>query len=100
MYAGHAVERANVYDIYERPAHPYTKALLESVPRLDRKGRQLSVIKGLPPTLTAIPPGCAFHPRCGYARDVCRRPPVPPLYEVADRHASACHVWQEVRDDD
>jgi len=99
MYAGRVVEQAPVHEIYARPSHPYTKALLESVPRLDQKGQNLSVIEGLPPTLTAIPLGCAFHPRCGYVRPECRRPPVPPLYEVADRHASACHFWQEVRDD-
>ncbi|MPZ28894.1 MAG: ATP-binding cassette domain-containing protein [Micromonosporaceae bacterium] len=100
MYAGRMVEQAPVHEVYARPSHPYTKALLESVPRLDQKGRQLSVIQGLPPTLTAIPPGCAFNPRCRYAREECRQPPVPPLYEVADRHASACHFWQEVRQDD
>jgi oligopeptide transport system ATP-binding protein len=99
MYAGRVVEQAPVTEIYARPSHPYTKALLESVPRLDQKGQDLSVIQGLPPTLTAIPPGCAFHPRCRYAQPECRRPPVPPLYEVADRHASACHFWQEVRED-
>ncbi|HLU33411.1 MAG TPA: ABC transporter ATP-binding protein [Natronosporangium sp.] len=100
MYAGRVVEEAPVYDIYARPAHPYTKALLESVPRLDHKGQQLAVIKGLPPTLTAIPPGCPFHPRCGYAQDKCRKPPVPPRYDVAHRHASACHFWPEVRGDE
>ncbi len=47
MYAGHAVEQADVYEIYERPAHPYTKALLESIPRVDQKGQELTVIKGL-----------------------------------------------------
>ncbi|MGH3681092.1 MAG: ABC transporter ATP-binding protein [Natronosporangium sp.] len=98
MYAGRMVEQAPVHEIYARPSHPYTKALLESVPRLDQKGQQLAVIQGLPPTLTAIPPGCAFNPRCRYARAECQQPPVPPLYEVADRHASACHFWQEVRE--
>ena len=97
MYAGRIVEEAPVREVYARPSHPYTKALLESVPRLDHKHRQLSVIKGLPPTLTAIPPGCAFHPRCPYAQDVCRRPPVPPHHTVAERHTSACHFWTEVR---
>jgi oligopeptide transport system ATP-binding protein len=98
MYAGRIVEHAPVRDIYAKPSHPYTKALLESVPRVDQKGHELAVIKGLPPTLTAIPPGCAFHPRCRFVQDVCRHPPVPPLHEVADQHASACHFWQEVRD--
>jgi oligopeptide transport system ATP-binding protein len=99
MYAGRMVEQAPVGEIYARPSHPYTKALLQSVPRLDQKGQDLSVIEGLPPSLTAIPPGCAFHPRCRFVQPDCRRPPVPPLYEVADRHASACHYWREVRDD-
>ncbi|HCU48857.1 MAG TPA: methionine ABC transporter ATP-binding protein, partial [Micromonosporaceae bacterium] len=57
MYAGRIVEKAPVYDIYARPSHPYTKALLESIPRVDLKGQQLNVIKGLPPNLTNIPPG-------------------------------------------
>ena len=78
MYAGKVVEEAPVHDIYGKPAHPYAKALLASIPRLDRKGRELNVIRGLPPALTAIPPGCAFHPRCGYAQDVCRTDPPPP----------------------
>ena len=82
MYAGRIVEEAPVYDIYARPAHPYTKALLESIPRVDLKGQQLNVIKGLPPSLTNIPPGCAFNPRCRYAQDVCRADPPPPLYQV------------------
>src|SRR4030095_8520759 len=59
MYAGRIVEEAPVHDIYARPAHPYTKALLESIPRVDLKGQNLNVIRGLPPALTAVPPGCA-----------------------------------------
>ncbi len=96
MYAGKVVEEAPVYDIYARPAHPYTKALLESIPRLDMKGQELNVIKGLPPTLTAIPPGCPFNPRCGYARDVCRQDPPPPPYAVGPGRTARCHFWEEV----
>jgi oligopeptide transport system ATP-binding protein len=96
MYAGRVVEEAPVYDIYARPAHPYTKALLESIPRVDLKGQQLSVIKGLPPTLTNIPPGCPFAPRCRYARDVCRQDPPPPAYQVSPNRTARCHFWQEV----
>ncbi|MEU3185239.1 ABC transporter ATP-binding protein [Streptomyces sp. NPDC006923] len=97
MYAGRIVETAPVHDIYRAPAHPYTRGLLESIPRLDRKGRQLYAIKGLPPNLLDIPPGCAFHPRCPLARDVCRAE-VPPLYEVAPGRRSACHFWTETLD--
>ncbi|MFC8713975.1 ABC transporter ATP-binding protein [Streptomyces sp. NPDC057197] len=97
MYAGRIVERAPVHELYKRPAHPYTRGLLESIPRLDQKGRELYAIKGLPPNLTRIPAGCAFHPRCPMARDVCRTD-VPPLYEVDARRGSACHFWRECLD--
>ncbi|MFF9215955.1 ABC transporter ATP-binding protein [Streptomyces viridosporus] len=100
MYAGRIVESAPVHDLYKAPAHPYTRGLLDSVPRLDLKGRELRAIKGLPPNLTAVPPGCAFHPRCPLARDVCRTD-VPPLYEVTGTDAargSACHFWRECLD--
>jgi oligopeptide transport system ATP-binding protein len=99
MYAGKVVEEAPVYDIYARPAHPYTKALLESIPRLDHKGQQLNVIKGLPPSLTDIPPGCPFNPRCGYVRDVCRKDPPPPAYAVEPGRTSRCHFFREVLGD-
>ncbi|MFF9758409.1 ABC transporter ATP-binding protein [Streptomyces caelestis] len=98
MYAGRIVESAPVHDVYKAPAHPYTRGLLDSVPRLDLKGRELRAIKGLPPNLTRVPPGCAFHPRCPLARDVCRTDE-PPLYEVSATRGSACHFWRECLDD-
>ena len=86
-----------VHDIYARPAHPYTKALLESIPRLDRKGQELAAISGLPPELTDIPPGCPFHPRCPYPRDVCRHGRRRRRESWSRRqHTSACHFWKEV----
>ncbi|RPF36024.1 ABC transporter ATP-binding protein [Streptomyces sp. TLI_185] len=97
MYAGRIVESAPVHDIYKVPAHPYTKGLLESIPRLDQKGQELYAIQGLPPNLMHIPPGCAFHPRCPMAQDVCRTDE-PPLYEVNGEEParrSACHFWRE-----
>jgi len=94
MYAGRIVESAPVHDIYKAPAHPYTRGLLDSVPRLDLKGRELTAIRGLPPSLTRIPPGCAFHPRCPMARDVCRSDE-PPLYAVSEVRGSACHFRTE-----
>ncbi|MFF3031837.1 ABC transporter ATP-binding protein [Streptomyces rubiginosohelvolus] len=97
MYAGRIVETAPVHEIYKAPAHPYTKGLLQSIPRLDQKGRELYAIKGLPPNLTRIPPGCAFNPRCPMAQDVCRSD-VPPLYEVDEQRRSACHFWKETLD--
>ena len=97
MYAGRIVERAEVNDIYAKPAHPYTKGLLESIPRLDQKGQKLSAIGGLPPNLTRIPPGCAFHPRCVMAQDICRTER-PELLDVGPMRQSACHFSQEVLD--
>jgi oligopeptide transport system ATP-binding protein len=101
MYAGRIVETSPVHDIYRAPAHPYTRGLLDSIPRLDQKGQELYAIKGLPPSLLAIPSGCPFHPRCPQmrGREVCRTD-VPPLYRVGDDRASACHFWKETIGDD
>ncbi|MEU6813351.1 ABC transporter ATP-binding protein [Streptomyces sp. NPDC046860] len=97
MYAGRIVESAPVHDIYKAPAHPYTRGLLDSIPRLDHKGRELYAIKGLPPSLTRVPAGCAFHPRCAMARDVCRTDE-PPLYPAGPDRRSACHFFRECLD--
>ncbi|MGO4956378.1 ABC transporter ATP-binding protein [Luteococcus sp. Sow4_B9] len=101
MYAGRMVETADVADIYSRPAHPYTKGLIDSIPRLDQKGGTLQAIGGLPPNLLAMPAGCAFHPRCPRATDQCRSGEPPALLPVPDpaaspNRASACHFAQEV----
>ncbi|MFE6841321.1 ABC transporter ATP-binding protein [Streptomyces sp. NPDC057686] len=94
MYAGRIVEAAPVHEIYAAPAHPYTRGLLDSIPRLDQKGQELYAIKGLPPNLLAIPPGCAFNPRCPMAQAVCRTD-VPPLAQAGPDRASACFFWKE-----
>jgi oligopeptide transport system ATP-binding protein len=91
MYAGRIMEQADAFELYAQPAHPYTKGLLDSIPRLDQKGETLSAIGGLPPNLMHIPPGCPFNPRCHYARDVCRVDPPPPLREVTPQRLAACH---------
>jgi len=82
MYAGRIVEKAPVGDLYREPKHPYTQGLIKSVPRLDRPGKQrLHSIDGQPPNLIDLPDVCAFHPRCEFAMDICRRkyPPETPL---------------------
>ncbi|MFJ6460392.1 ABC transporter ATP-binding protein [Streptomyces sp. NPDC091387] len=101
MYAGRIVETAPVHEIYKRPAHPYTKGLLESIPRLDQKGQELFAIKGLPPNLLHVPSGCAFNPRCTKAQDICRTD-IPALSPVTEQdgaelvgRGSACHFWKE-----
>jgi oligopeptide transport system ATP-binding protein len=91
MYAGRIMEQADAFELYAQPAHPYTKGLLDSIPRLDQKGETLSAIGGLPPNLMNIPPGCPFNPRCHYAHDICRVDPPPPLREVARHRLAACH---------
>ncbi|WP_394277044.1 ABC transporter ATP-binding protein [Luteococcus sp.] len=101
MYAGRMVEQADVHDIYSRPAHPYTRGLIDSIPRLDQKGQTLQAIGGLPPNLLAMPDGCAFHPRCPRATEVCRTGAPPALLPVPDPAAtpgrtSACHHVLEV----
>jgi peptide/nickel transport system ATP-binding protein/oligopeptide transport system ATP-binding protein len=101
MYAGRIVETAPVHELYAKPAHPYTKGLLQSIPRLDQKGEELYAIKGLPPNLYKVPSGCAFNPRCDAATDRCRTES-PALHQVLDRagaelpgRRSACHFWKE-----
>ena len=98
MYAGRIVEQAPARELYRNPAHPYTERLLASIPRVDQKGQKLTVIEGLPPMLTNIPPGCAFNPRCPYAQDICRADPPPPLEQFTPQRASACHFWKETLD--
>ncbi|MDP9864649.1 MULTISPECIES: ABC transporter ATP-binding protein [Streptosporangium] len=97
MYGGRIVENAPVHDIYRAPAHPYTKGLLDSIPRVDQKGQELYAIKGMPPNLLAMPSGCAFHPRCPYRQDNCVTD-APPLHEIGSTRSSACHYWREVLD--
>lgn len=95
MYAGRVVENAPVQEIYSRQAHPYTRALLRSIPRLDEKLDELETIEGRPPSLDALPGGCSFHPRCSFAKELCRTS-VPEFTTVNADHGSACHFWEEV----
>jgi oligopeptide/dipeptide ABC transporter ATP-binding protein len=89
MYAGRLVEAGPVKQIYNSPAHPYTRALLESIPRLGDSRQRLTAIEGQPPDPSAPPPGCAFHPRCPKVMDRCRTE-APPEFRVADSQTSRC----------
>jgi peptide/nickel transport system ATP-binding protein len=91
MYLGYVVERGPVDDVLNRPQHPYTQALLDSVPRLDEEGKQrLRAIEGMVPTPDQVPPGCPFHTRCRYfIAGVCDAA-VPPLYAVGPDHQARC----------
>ena len=88
MYAGRIVEQSGVEDMFDYPAHPYTQALLQSVPDLDIDVDTLPSIDGQPPSLDALPVGCAFAPRCPHAYERCED--YPPEFVVAPGHTSRC----------
>ena len=96
MYAGRMVEQAPVFDIYASPAHPYTRGLIDSIPRLDQRDQKLHAIGGLPPNLLKIPAGCAFNPRCPFAQQICRTGEPPALKHLSADRASACHFSEEL----
>jgi oligopeptide/dipeptide ABC transporter ATP-binding protein len=89
MYAGKILEMAATSTIFKAPKHPYTSALINSVPSLDRKDKRLYSIEGQPPPLVNLPPGCRFYPRCPIAKDICRQQE-PPEVEVGDGHLVSC----------
>jgi peptide/nickel transport system ATP-binding protein len=96
MYLGRIVELSPPEELFRAPNHPYTRALLEEVPRLEPKKKQFSALKGEIPSPLRPPPGCHFHPRCPFAFDRCRieRPPLQP---IAPGRLSACHLNDEPR---
>jgi peptide/nickel transport system ATP-binding protein len=92
MYAGNLVELGAKREIFQAPAHPYTRGLLHAVPDLKtERGRPLGTIEGTVPPLYAMPPGCAFEPRCGFRVPECTRA-LPALVEVAEGHWARCPV--------
>ncbi len=92
MYAGRIVETGPTEDIINNPQHPYTKGLIKAIPGTLEAGSRLNQIPGMMPTLTDIPPGCAFHPRCTFSRPICETE-APLLMSVNDRNQMiACHV--------
>jgi len=91
MYAGRVVEHTDVFTLFERPLHPYTKGLMGSIPSEEaiKTKAKLEEIKGLVPSLTDLPNGCTFHPRCGKRMEICEQD-VPPLVESESGHWVAC----------
>ena len=89
MYAGRIAECATTMELFTRPKHPYTEALLAALPARQRRGQALRAIGGMPPDLAMPPPGCRFHPRCAYAEEACIAAE-PPLVAVGNRHLTAC----------
>ncbi len=92
MYAGRLVELADVHPLFHEPRHPYTQALLASVPNIKLVGDDLKIMSGSPPDLITPPPGCRFHPRCPQAFDRCRLEP-PPLQEIQEGHHVTCWLY-------
>jgi oligopeptide/dipeptide ABC transporter ATP-binding protein len=90
MYAGRLVEQGPAVEVFARPRHPYTDALLAARPRLDAPGRRLAAIRGAPPDLSSLTGGCAFLPRCTKVLSACRAEPWPPLREMSPSHGAAC----------
>ncbi len=88
MYAGRIVESATVRELFNNPTHPYTQALMASVPQMDRTDR-LFAIEGQPPALYGLPPGCRFADRCAYAQELCHRE-YPGISKVAEGHITNC----------
>ncbi|MFD7501323.1 ABC transporter ATP-binding protein [Streptomyces sp. NPDC059850] len=95
MYAGTVVETGPVRDVFARPRHPYTKALLDSVPEHAVRGRPLPAVPGSPPELSAVPSGCVFQARCPLAAERCTRER-PPLELVGAARLAACHFPEEL----
>ena len=95
MYAGRIVEHASVRDLFARPAHPCSLGLIDSIPRLDDTNHELRAIGGLPPSLTRLPTGCSFHPRCRFAADVCLES-TPDEVSVSADQMSRCFFAEEV----
>ena len=94
MYAGRIVEQAPVSEIFDHPRHPYTRALLDSRPKVGAKATRLQSIAGQPPSLTDLPVGCRFSPRCTYAVDRCVQE-YPPTYQFEGHHLAACWRAEE-----
>ena len=89
MYAGRVVERGPVLSIFDNPSHPYTQALLESVPNMEEPVNRLYSIAGQPPALWDLPSGCRFAPRCPHADDRCHAE-YPPSFVMGENHTADC----------
>jgi len=98
MYAGRVVEEAPVYELFDHPLHPYTQGLLRSIPKLEqirsKEKVRLQEIPGLVPSLSRLPKGCSFNPRCHSAMTVCREQP-PPLVEAGQKHLVRCWLREK-----
>jgi peptide/nickel transport system ATP-binding protein/oligopeptide transport system ATP-binding protein len=93
MYAGRIMEQAGIFDLFDHTRHPYTAGLLNSIPKSGRGGGRLYNIKGMVPSLLALPKGCRFSPRCEDAMPECHESE-PELYETSDGHFARCFKYR------
>lgn len=98
MYAGRRMETGGIDEIFHKPSHPYTLGLMGSIARPDVHLERLQPIPGTPPDLLNIPSGCAFHPRCTFAKEQCAQE-IPSLEQISPDHETACFFWREVQDE-
>jgi peptide/nickel transport system ATP-binding protein len=98
LYAGDLMEDAPTVDLYEQPLHPYTRGLLDCVPRLGENKREVNLrpIRGQIPSLQDLPEGCIFRPRCPLAIEICEE--YPRLYDAGEGRRSRCHRWEEIKE--
>ena len=94
MYAGRIVEYGDIVSVFKQTFHPYTRALLNSIPRIDIDQKQLESIPGMVPNLIEPPTGCTFHPRCEYAMDICSVE-YPEWREIESEHYTSCHLLKK-----
>ncbi len=92
MYAGRIIESGNLVDVFDNTRHPYTEGLFNSLPNLKNRNAKLKPIKGLMPDPMHLPTGCAFHPRCNYAKDICKQKMPDKVYRT-DSHYVRCHLY-------
>ncbi|MGI5173793.1 ABC transporter ATP-binding protein [Treponema sp. OMZ 840] len=98
MYAGRVVERGKTEDIFKEPKHPYTRGLIQSVPRLDKENAErLYSIPGQPPNVIDLPPCCPFFPRCSSTMDVCKKK-YPPLKDFGNGHCTSCWLYADEKE--
>jgi peptide/nickel transport system ATP-binding protein len=96
MYLGRIVEMGDANEVFQTPRHPYTEALIESVPEpKPRLRKERALLQGDVASQMKIPPGCPFHPRCRHAQGICRTEP-PPLREIAPGHVASCHFAEQI----
>ena len=94
MYAGRIVEQGGVHEIFDEPSHPYTRALLGSIPKMEERADRLTAIEGQPPALFALPQGCRFAARCPHVHDRCEET-YPAEFTGPDGHTAACWLMEE-----